>query len=153
MRQKRPPRALAAEDSTRSGCPTKTQAGKACRAAQGPDGFCRWHSPDPAAQAKHREESQRGGQAKAYGSLASVAPLADDERIAALDLETATGLRGLLAYALGALTRLPFSERTGNTCAQLVIAQQSMLKTTDYEQRLAALERAVTERPTLRRTG
>lgn len=75
-----------------------------------------------------------------YSALPSVAALADDPRIAALNLETAEGLRGFLSATLAALARLPFDTRTANAISALATAQRNTIETGDFEVRLKALE-------------
>ncbi|MHB1070118.1 MAG: hypothetical protein ACYC1W_09680 [Gemmatimonadaceae bacterium] len=122
-------------------CTALTVTGEPCRASPPPGkARCRWHDPSPAAREKHAAESKRGGLTKAYGALAAVAALADDPRVAALNLETAEGLRGFLAATLGALARLPFDTRTANAISALATAQRNVVEASSIEERLAALE-------------
>ena len=119
----------------------RAASGLPCRAAvMAGRNVCRWHDPSPEAKAKHKAESARGGQAKAYGALPAVGALADDPRVAALDLETAEGLRGLTGATLAALARLPFDVRTAHAISALATTQRNTLETHDYEARLRALE-------------
>lgn len=137
--------------TTSTRCTALAASGAPCKAPPIPGRrVCRWHDPSPEAKAKHKAESKRGGLSKAYGALPSVAALADDPRVAALDLETAEGLRGFLGATLAALARLPFDTRTANAISALATAQRAILETSDFEGRLAALE-AVAERPPVRR--
>jgi hypothetical protein len=101
---------------------------------------CRWHSPDPEDVARHLEESKRGGDSKAYRALASLPPLGDDPEIAALDLSTANGLKRFTAATLRALSRLPFDVRIANAIGQIILAQRTVIETSDLEDRLVALE-------------
>ena len=122
-------------------CTSLTTGGKPCRAhVEHGSLFCRWHDPSPSARAKHSAESKRGGLAKAYGALPAIAALAEDPAVAALDLETAAGLRGLLSATLGALARLPFDMRSAHAIGALATAQRSTLEISAHEARLAAVE-------------
>lgn len=124
-------------------CTAKAATGSPCRAAVIPGAtLCRWHDPSPEAKARHKAESARGGFSKAYGALAAVAALADDPRVARLDLETAEGLRGFLAATLGALATLPFDVRVANGISALATAQRNTIEAGDFERRLGALETA-----------
>jgi len=105
---------------------------------------CRWHSRRPADIAARLAASSKGGTAKAYGALVSVAALADDPRVAGLNLETAEGLRGFLGATLGALARLPFDTRTAQAISAIATAQRNTIEAGDLEARLSALEAAQT---------
>ena len=132
-------------------CTSLTRSGAPCRAAVAPGrDVCRWHDPSPAAKARHKAESARGGLTKAYGALPAVAALADDPRVSALNLETAEGLRGFLGATLAALARLPFDTRTANAISALATAQRNIVEASDFEARLATLEAAQRLGPHLR---
>jgi hypothetical protein len=105
---------------------------------------CRWHSRRPADIAARLRASSKGGTQKAYGALPAVAALADDPRIAALDLETAGGLRAYLGVTLRALAHLPFDARIANAISALATAQRNMIETSDIAARLDTLEAATT---------
>lgn len=133
-------------------CKSKTAAGKPCKVPPLPGSDrCQWHSKDPSVRAKRRESSSRGGKSKAYGALPVIEALAQVDGLKDLNLETAEGLRTFLAHTLRALGRLPFDVRVANSVGQLVTAQRAVVETSSlaqrFEQRLAALETAVTGRP------
>lgn len=128
-------------------CTATKQDGAPCRARPQPGStFCPWHDPDPEARERHRAASRRGGEAKAYGALAAVAPIQDDLG-PGVDLGTAQGGRDLLAVALQRLAALPFDVRIAHALAQLVAIQRAQIETSDLEQRLAALEASAPQRP------
>jgi hypothetical protein len=101
---------------------------------------CRWHSPDPADRERHIAESRRGGIARAHGLGPSVAPLAETAGIPELDLESPAGLRTFLAATLHGLARLPLDTRVANAVAQVVTCQRAVVESSDFEERLKALE-------------
>lgn len=123
-----------------SDCAATKQDGTPCRARVVPGReFCRWHDTSPEARERHREESRRGGESKAYGSLVSVRPIADDLN-PDVDMGTADGGRQLLAVALARLAELPFDLRVAHAVAQLVAVQRTQVETTEIERRLDLLE-------------
>jgi hypothetical protein len=131
-------------------CTATAASGEPCKATAQPGrDVCKWHDETPEGRARRKAESRRGGLAKAYGSLPTGAPLADDPKVATLDLGTPDGLRGFLSASLHALARLPFDARTANAIGQLATAQRSLIETSDFEKRLAVLE-AAANRPNLR---
>jgi len=100
---------------------------------------CRWHSSDPDDVAKHREESRRGGENRRREpfTLDLLATVLD---VDVLNLETAAGTRKLLAETIRHLARRPFSTATANSMSQCVLAQRSVIETSDLEERLTVLE-------------
>jgi len=121
-------------------CPGATQSGAPCRARPAPlSKWCRMHDPNPKVREAHKLMSKRGGEAKAYGALATATPMADD--LGEADLGTADGARQLVSIALHRLAALPFSERTAHALSALVSTQRQLIETADLERRLVALER------------
>src|SRR5262245_51284557 len=115
----------------RLSCTAKKSDGTACRApAQPGSPWCRWHDPSPAARARHREESRRGGENRRQPVVA-LAPLADAYDVAALDLTTAAGVRGLVALALKHCASLPFATSTANAIGQLSQVQRANIEVGD----------------------
>lgn len=122
-------------------CKSRAATGEACKAALMPGrDHCRWHSPDPADRERHLAESRKGGHAKAYGALSSVAPLSESEGVVGLDLQTAAGLKALLGHTLKGLANLPFDVRVATAIGQLALAQRSTIETSDLDERIAVLE-------------
>jgi hypothetical protein len=123
---------------------TATRAdGAPCQApARGGTALCRWHDPSPEAKSRHREESRRGGLAKAYNALPAIDSLTDDPTISQHDPNTAEGLRACVAVAIRALFKLPFDVRVAKAVASLATAQRALIEASDLERRLAALEAA-----------
>lgn len=116
-------------------------SGEACTAPLIPGKtHCRWHSPDPADQQRHRAESRRGGLAKAYNAVPSVAPLAQTAGVLELDLESAAGLKSFIGHTLRKLAELPFDVRVANAIAQCVTCARAVVEASDLEERLAMLE-------------
>ena len=133
-----------------SDCPATKPDGTPCRARVAPGRrYCRWHDPDPTARERHLAESRKGGEAKAYGSMPTAAPMLDD-LAAGTDFDSMAGTRALLGVALHRLAALPFTERTAHALATIVSAQQRVIETHELEQRLRALEARTTARPDLR---
>ena len=81
----------------------------------------------------------------------SVGALAEDSAVAALDLQTAGGLRAFLAATLGALGRLPFSERTAQAVSAIATCQRNAIETGVLTTRIDALEAAHSPGPKLKR--
>ncbi len=122
-------------------CQTVKTNGEACKnAALLGKSACRWHSADAADIARHLEESRRGGEAKAWGAMPELAPLADDPAVRDLDLSTAVGVRDFLGAALRALGKIPYSVKTAHAISALAATQRAALEAGDLEERLAALE-------------
>ena len=119
---------------------TKASGGPCHAPAQRGKTLCRWHDDSPDAKAKHREESRRGGLAKAYNALPAIESLADDPKLATHDPNTAEGLRECVAVAIRALFKLPFDVRVANAVGSLATAQRALIETSDLERRLAAIE-------------
>lgn len=129
-------------------CVAITAADAPCKNSALPGkAHCRWHSPDPADVAKHLAESHRGGVAKAWGLMPIAAPVSESLDLAAVNLESAAGVRRLLAGVLRQLASLPIDARTANAISQVATAQRAAIETGDLEGRLAALE---AQRGTLR---
>jgi hypothetical protein len=125
-------------------CKAKTAAGKRCSVPALPGKErCRWHSRDPGERARVREQGRRGGLKKAYGALPAVGVLADSAGVVDLNLESAEGMRALLAKTMQALTRLPFDVRVATCIGQLATAQRAVVESSSVEQRLSALEVAL----------
>jgi hypothetical protein len=129
-------------------CAATTRQGTPCRMRL-PAGatYCRNHDPNPDARSQHREQSKRGGEAKAYGALTVVEPMAAD-LAHDVDLGTAKGGRALLAVALRRLADLPFDVRIAYAVSQLVPAQRAQIESADLEERLSALEAALASKGT-----
>lgn len=124
-------------------CSGTKRDGSRCRAALIPGrDVCRWHSTDPADREKHLAESKRGGYARAYGQLVTVAPLGEAEEFAELRprLATAAGVRDFISLALAQLAQLPFDCKVANAIAQLATAQRGIIDTSDIEERLRIIE-------------
>lgn len=130
-------------------CTALTRSGRACRARSLPGkSRCRWHSTDAADVEKHREESRRGGQSVRAGpASATVAPLDTVVVVDGLNLESAAGLRTLLAGTLRQLAKLPFGLGVAHAIAQVSAAQRATVETSTIEERLVALEGAGVGRP------
>jgi len=134
---------------TRQPCIALTKAQRACRAPAIPGkAFCLWHSPDPADVAKARAMSRRGAAASHHKPTPApeVEPIASVLDLAALDLETAGGLRALLAGTMRQLARLPFTIGIANGLAQIATAQRALIETSTIEDRLAQIEQAMAAR-------
>jgi hypothetical protein len=71
----------------------------------------------------------------------------DEDELAAIDLETAGGIKQYLAAALRALARLPFGVKSAHAISALASAQRTTVETSELEQRLAALEAAAPHDP------
>lgn len=91
------------------------------------------------------DASTKGGEARSP----KAAPLMDDPAVAGLDLESAAGVKGLLAATMRNLAKLPFDVRTATAIIQAATAQKAVIEVSDIEDRLAAVEAA--QSPGLRR--
>ena len=120
-------------------CPCTNQSGGPCRAwVKSGATHCSLHSPDPAARARHVEQSRKGGLVGLERTpLPAVAPVGV---IDAASLESLAGLRRLLAGTLAKLAQLPIDTRTGTTIGQVATAQRALIEGSDIEERLTKLE-------------
>lgn len=124
-------------------CTATKRDGSACGGnAVGDTGICRWHTQTPEMRATHRAESKKGGNAKAAAAVVSTDALASDPMVIALDLATTDGLKGVLGFAIGALTKLPFDVKVANAIGFLATSQRTIIEQSDITARLAALEAA-----------
>ena len=123
-------------------CTVAKKNGQRCRGqAKGGTPFCRFHSPDVADRALQREISHRGGLAKAQlYKIPSVDALVSDALVQGLDLESASGVKALLAAVLRKLTELPLDSRVATCIQQVAAAQKGYIAEADYETRFAELE-------------
>jgi len=125
-------------------CTIAKKDGTPCGAwAKDAGALCRWHDQSNAARMAHLAQSSAGGLAKAWAHTATTSPLQDDATVGALDLNTATGIRGLLAASLRALTREPHSAKVAATIAQLVSAQRAVIVESDIEREMREVKAAL----------
>lgn len=101
---------------------------------------CRWHSLDPGDIEKRLRESRRGGQSRRSGVTATIDPLSASIDVDLLDLTTPADIGRLLAAAMKAAARLPYSVSVTHALSQCAQVQLKLIETTDLSARLTALE-------------
>ena len=118
-----------------------TKQGTRCKALVMPGTLrCAIHSDDPVTQEKMLKGKRLGGQRRTRQlTEPTLGPLDAN----GLDLSTMDGLVAYVARALGQLARLPFDVRVANAIGQLVNVQRGALEASDFENRLATLEKTV----------